>query len=64
VLKPFAEYAEIQALTPSQLHPLYLQSLSDMLYGVAQFEVNFVTDQCGKLANKDLGIELTDAIWA
>lgn len=62
VLKPFTKYAEIQALTPDQLHPLYLQSLSDMLYGVAQFEVNFVTDQCGKLANKDLGIELTDAI--
>jgi hypothetical protein len=61
-LQPFIEYAEIQALTQEQLHPLYLQFLSDMLYGVAQFEVNFVTDQCGKLANKDLGIELTEAI--
>jgi hypothetical protein len=61
-IKPYLKYAEVQALTNERLAPFYLQSLCDMLYGVAHFEVNFVTDQCGKLANKDLGLELTDAI--
>ncbi len=61
-LKPFLQYPEIRAFTPEELHPYYLQALCDMLYGVAHFEVDFVTDQCGKLANKDLGIELSAAI--
>jgi hypothetical protein len=61
-IKPYLKYSEVQALTNEQLAPFYLQSLCDMLYGVAHFEVNFVTDQCGKLANKDLGLELSDAI--
>jgi hypothetical protein len=62
VLKPFLGYPEIQALTPEQLHPFYLQSLCDMLYGVTRFEVDFVVDQCGKLANQELGIELSSNI--
>ncbi len=61
-LKPYLHYPEIQALTQEQLYPFYLQVFCDRLYGVAQFEVNFVTEQCGKLANKDLGVELTNSI--
>jgi hypothetical protein len=61
-IKSYLKYPEVKALTNEQLAPFYLQSLCDMLNGVAQFEVNFVTDQCGKLANNDLGLELSDAI--
>jgi hypothetical protein len=61
-LKRYIKHPEIKVLTQEQLQPFYLQALCDMLYGVAHFEVNFVTDQCGKLANKDLGINLTNAI--
>jgi hypothetical protein len=61
-LKRFIKYPEIQALTKEQLHPFHLQSLCDLLYGVTQLEVNFVTEQCGKLANKDLGVELTNSV--
>jgi hypothetical protein len=61
-IKSYLKYPEVKALTNEQLAPFYLQSLCDMLYGVAQFEVNFVTDQCGKLANLDLGLELSDSI--
>ena len=62
IIKQFLQYPEIKALTQEQLQPFYLQSLCNVLYGVTQFEVNFVTDQCGKLANKDLGIELSTSI--
>ena len=62
LLKPYLKYPEIQCLTQEQLQPFYLQSLCDLLYGVSQFEVSIVTDQCGKLANRDLGIELSNAI--
>jgi hypothetical protein len=61
-IKSYLKYPEVKALTNEQLAPFYLQSLCDMLYGVAHFEVNFVTDQCGKLANLDLGLELSDSI--
>ena len=61
-IKSYLKYPEVEALTNEHLAPYYLQSLCDMLNGVAQFEVNFVVDQCGKLANKDLGLELSDAI--
>jgi len=61
-IKSYLKYPEVNALTHEQLAPFHLQSLCDMLYGVAQFEVNFVTDQCGKLANKELGLELSDSI--
>jgi hypothetical protein len=62
IIKHFLQYPEIRALTQEDLQPFYLQSLCNVLYGVTQFEVNFVTDQCGKLANKDLGIELSSSI--
>jgi hypothetical protein len=62
IIKQFLEYPEVRALTQEELQPFYLQSLCNVLYGVTQFEVNFVTDQCGKLANTDLGIELTSSI--
>lgn len=61
-LKPYLQYPEIQALTQEQLYPFHLQAFCDILYGVTQFEVNFVTEQCGRLANKDLGVELTNSI--
>ena len=61
-IKSYLKYPEVKALTNEHLAPFYLQSLCDMLNGVTQFEVNFVVDQCGKLANKDLGLELSDAI--
>jgi hypothetical protein len=61
-LKPYAHLPEIKALKKKQLRAFYLQSYCDLLYGVANFEVNFVTDQCGKLANQDLGIELSDSV--
>jgi hypothetical protein len=61
-IKSYLTYPEVNTLTNEQLAPFYLQSLCDLLYGVAQFEVNFVTDQCGKLANKELGLELSDSI--
>jgi hypothetical protein len=62
IIKQFLQYPEVKALTQAELQPYYLQSLCNVLYGVTQFEVNFVTDQCGKLANTDLGIELTNSI--
>jgi len=61
-IKQFLQYPEVKALTQAELQPFYLQSLCNVLYAVTQFEVNFVTDQCGKLANKDLGIELSSSI--
>jgi hypothetical protein len=61
-IKPYLKYPEVQALNDEQLAPFYIQSFCDVLHGVTQFEVNFVTDQCGKLANKDLGLELSDSI--
>ncbi|CAM3844029.1 hypothetical protein [Polynucleobacter arcticus] len=61
-IKQFLQYPEVKALTQAELQPFYLQSLCNILYGVTQFEVNFVTDQCGKLANTDLGIELSSSI--
>ncbi len=61
-LKSYAHYPEVQALSKKQLQPFYLQSLCDMLGAVAFFEVSFVTDQCGKLALQDLGVELSDSI--
>lgn len=61
-LKQYIHFPEIQALKKKQLQAFYLQSFCDMLGGVANFEVNFVTDQCGKLANQELGIELSDSI--
>jgi hypothetical protein len=61
-IKQFLQYPEVKALTQAELQPFYLQALSNMLYAVTQSEVNFVTDQCGKLANKDLGIELSSSI--
>ena len=61
-IKPYLKYPEVKALTKEQLAPFYLQSFCDMLYGVAQFEVNFVTNQCGKLANEELGLPLSDSI--
>jgi len=62
LIKHFLQYPEIRALTQEDLQPFYLQSLCNVLYAVTQFEVNFVTDQCGKLANKDLGIEISSSI--
>lgn len=62
IIKQFLHYPEVKALTQAELQPFYLQSLCNVLYGVTQFEVNFVTDQCGKLANTDLGIELSSSI--
>jgi hypothetical protein len=62
VIKQILQYPEVKALTQEELQPFYLQSLCNVLYGVTQFEVNFVTDQCGKLANTDLGIELSNSI--
>lgn len=62
IIKQYLRYPEVKALTQEELQPFYLQSLCNVLYGVTQFEVNFVTDQCGKLANKDLGIELSNSI--
>jgi hypothetical protein len=61
-LKSYAHYPEVQALTKKQLQPFYLQSFCDMLGTVAIFEVSFVTDQCGKLATQDLGVELSDSV--
>jgi hypothetical protein len=61
-IKPYLKYPEVNTLTNEQLAPFYLQSLCDMLFGVAQFETNFVTDQCVKLANNELGLELSDSI--
>jgi len=61
-LKPYKHLPEIQALKKKQLQAFYLQSFCDVLSGVANFEVNFVTDQCGKLANQGLGIDLSDSI--
>ena len=61
-LKPYKHFPEIQALKKKQLQAFYLQSFCDLLDGVANFEVNFVTDQCGKLANRELGIDLSDSI--
>jgi hypothetical protein len=61
-IKQFLQYPEVKALTQAELQPFYLQALCNMLYTVAQSEVNFVTDQCGKLANNDLGIELSSSI--
>lgn len=62
IIKQFLQYPEIEALSQEELQPFYLQSLCNVLYGVTQFEVNFVADQCGKLANKDLGVELSTSI--
>jgi len=61
-LKPYKHFAKIQALKKKQLHAFYLQSFCDLLDDVSNFEVSFVTDQCGKLANRELGIELSDSI--
>lgn len=61
-LKPFMHLPEVQALSKKKLQPFYLQSFCDMLHQVGRFEVMFVTDQCGKLANEDLGLELTDSV--
>ena len=62
IIKQFLQYPEVKALTQAELQPFYLQALCNVLYHVTQFEVNLVTDQCGKLANTDLGIELTNSI--
>lgn len=61
-IKPYLDYAEIKALTHNQLHPFYMQSLCDMLSGVAHIETDLVADQCTKLANRDLGFELSNSI--
>jgi hypothetical protein len=61
-IKPYLKYPEFKALTNEQIVPFYLQSLCDTLSGVAQFESNFVADQCVKLANNELGLELSDSI--
>jgi len=61
-LKAYQDYPEVQAIKRKQLQAFYLQSFCDFLYGSADVEVNFITDQCGKLANGDLGIELSDSI--
>lgn len=61
-LKPFMHLPEVQALSKKKLQPFYLQSFCDMLHHVGRFEVMFVAKQCGKLANEDLGLELTDSV--
>ena len=61
-IKPYLKYPEVKALTNEQLAPFYLQSLCDTLFGVAHFESNFVADQCVKLANNELGLELSESI--
>lgn len=62
ILKPYLHYPEIAQLKRDQLTPFYLQAACDLLYGVAHFEVAFVTEQCGKLASTPFPIELTDAV--
>ena len=61
-LKQYLEYPEIKSLPQKDLHPFYLQWLCDMLSNVARNEVEVIADLCSKLANQNLGIELSNAI--
>ena len=61
-LKKYVNHINVEKLSRKRLQPFYLQSFCDMLCGVAAVEVDSITALCGKLANQDLGIELSDSI--
>ncbi len=61
-LKNYVDHINVEKLSRKKLQPFYLQSFCDMIGGVAVVEVDSITALCGKLANQDLGIELSDSI--
>lgn len=62
IFKPFIKFKEIQELATENTLTYRLQFLCQLLHSVANFEVNFVTDLCGKLANDSIGIDLPDSV--
>jgi hypothetical protein len=62
LLKPFLDFEEIKKVSEDTLKTFYIKSISNMLNGVSVFESSFVTYQCSKLINQEIGVKLTDSI--
>lgn len=60
-LKPFLQHEAVIALGPKAVHDFSLQAACNLFQGVANFEIDFVTHICAKIANHNIGVELPEA---
>ena len=60
-LKPFLQHEAVINLGPKAVHDFSLQAACNLFQGVANFEIDFVTHICAKIANHSIGVTLPES---